>query len=78
MKKVVKILTLNNETEANLIDGLLKEREIPHLIRSYHDSALDGLWQTQSAWGHLEAPAEFTEEILRIYNEMTLNQDPIS
>ena len=71
MNKAVKILILNNPIEANLLDGLLIEREIPHLIRSYHDSAYDGLWQIQSGWGHLEAPEEFREEILKIYNEMS-------
>ena len=77
MDKAVRILILNNEVEANLLDGLLKEREIPHLVRSYHDSVMDGLWQTQSGWGHLEAPGEFREEILKIYREMTLNQETI-
>jgi len=77
MYKTVKILVLINEVEANLLDGLLKEREIPHLVRSYHDSVMNGLWQAQSGWGHLEAPGEFREEILKIYREMTLNQDTI-
>jgi hypothetical protein len=77
MYKTVKILVLINEVEANLLDGLLKEREIPHLVRSYHDSVMNGLWQTQSGWGHLEAPGEFREEILKIYREMTLNQETI-
>ena len=77
MTRAIKILILNNEVEANLIDGLLNEREIPHLIRSYHDSAMDGLWQSQSGWGHLEAPEEFREEILKIFGEMTMNQESL-
>ncbi len=71
MDRTVKILVLNNEIEAALIDGLLNEKNIPHLIRSYHDSAMDGLWQMQSGWGHLAAPEEFREEILKIYREMS-------
>jgi hypothetical protein len=70
MEKPVKILMFDNEIEATLLDGLLTERGIPHMIRSYHDSALDGLWQTQSVWGHLEAREEFKEEILKIFAEM--------
>ena len=62
---------LKNEIEAMLLDEILTEKQIPHLIRSYHDSAYDGLWQSQSGWGHLEAPEEFTDEILRTYNEMS-------
>lgn len=69
--KTVKILVLNNEIEARLLDALLDEKGIPHLIRSYHDSALDGLWQVKSGWGHLQAPEEYKEEILEIYNGMS-------
>jgi len=71
MSKTVKILVLENEIEANLLDGLLKEREIPHVIRSYHDSAYDGLWQYHSGWGQLDAPEEYRDEILMIYSEMS-------
>ena len=53
-----------------LLDEILTEKNIPHMIRSYHDSAYDGLWQTQSAWGQIEAGEEHKEEILSIYNEM--------
>ncbi|MGD0756149.1 MAG: hypothetical protein ABR927_13930 [Bacteroidales bacterium] len=71
MSKPVKILMFKNEIEAMLLDEILTEKQIPHMIRSYHDSAYDGLWQTQSGWGHIEAPEEFGDEILRIYNQMS-------
>lgn len=71
MSKPVKILMLKNEIEAMLLDEILSEKQIPHLIRSYHDSAYDGLWQLQSGWGHLEAPEEYSEEILLAYNQMS-------
>jgi hypothetical protein len=67
----VRILVFNNEFEATLLDGLLNENRIPHIIRSYHDSAYDGLWQTRSAWGHIEAPEEYREEILELYKGMS-------
>lgn len=71
MSNPVKILMFKNEIEAMLLDEILTEKKISHLIRSYHDSALDGLWQTQSSWGHVEAPEEYREEILQIYNDMS-------
>lgn len=71
MNRPVKILLFKNEVEALLLDEILTEKKIPHLIRSYHDSALNGLWQTQSSWGHVEAPEEFREEIMQTYNEMS-------
>jgi hypothetical protein len=71
MDKTVKIVTLNNAVEAGLIDGLLTERNIPHIIRSNHDSAYDGFFQMIYGWGVIEAPEEYREEILLIYNQMS-------
>ena len=65
-----KILVLNNEVEARLLEAILKEKQIPHLLRSYHDRAYDGLWQQQQGWGHVEAPAEYEEQILSIYKDL--------
>jgi hypothetical protein len=71
MADTIKILVFNNEMEAHLLAGILDEKKIPYMLRSYHDSVYDGLWQTQSCWGHLEAPPEFKDEILRIFAEMS-------
>lgn len=80
MKRTIKILELTSEAEAVLLSALLEERGIPHMLRSYHDSAYDGMWQTQTAWGFLEADEENREEIMKIYNEMSKPEniiDPI-
>ena len=71
MSAPVKILMFKNEIEAMLLDEILTEKQIPHLIRSYHDSAYDGLWQTKTGWGHIEAPPEYAEEIISTYNQMS-------
>ena len=71
MSNPVKILMFKNEIEAMLLDEILTDKQIPHLIRSYHDSALNGLWQTQSGWGHVEAPEEYAEEIRNTYSQMS-------
>jgi hypothetical protein len=70
MEKLERILVLNNEFEARLLEEMLTEKNIPFIIRSYHDSAYDGLWQAQSGWGHIEAPVNYKEEILKMYAEM--------
>jgi hypothetical protein len=71
MSGIIKILIFKNEIEAILLDEILSERQIPHIIRSYHDSAYDGLWQLQSGWGHIDAPEEYKDEILNIFDEMS-------
>jgi hypothetical protein len=58
-----KIVSLNNALEAQLVEKLLNERGIPHRIRSFHDSAYDGLYQAQKGWGRVEAPEEYEDEI---------------
>ena len=71
MSNPVRILDLSNEIEALLLDGLLNEKGIPHILKSYHDSVYDGLWQTPTSWGHLEAPEEYRDEILEIFQSMS-------
>ena len=66
-----KIIDLNNEFEASLIEEILNDRDIPFIIRSYADTAYDGVFQVQYGWGHLEAPLGFKDEIISIYNEIT-------
>ena len=70
MDKFKKILSLENQIEAKLLESILKERGIPHMIRSYHDTAYDGLFQSQKGWGRLDAPAEYEDEIKEIYDEL--------
>jgi hypothetical protein len=76
----VKVLEFNNEFEAKLLDEILTEKNIPHLVRSFHDSVYDGLWQMQTSWGVLEAPEEYREEIMQTYSNMSpqsLENDPL-
>jgi hypothetical protein len=70
MDKLEKIAVLNNEVQAELVDSVLSERKIPHIMRSYHDSAYDGLFQGQGGWGHIEAPQSFKNEILAVVEDI--------
>ena len=69
-----KIVELANEIEAGLMREVLEERDIPFRIRSYHDTAYDGIFQAQLGWGHIEAPAEFADEISRIQADILGNR----
>jgi len=61
-----KVATLENEIEARLLESILNERKVPHLILSYYDTAYDGLYQTQKGWGHISAPRAYFQEIREI------------
>ncbi len=70
MDRNEKIIILKNQIEANILGPILMERNIPHIIVSYHDSAYDGIWQMQKGWGHIEAPPEYKDEITKIYQDI--------
>jgi hypothetical protein len=66
MDEFKKIIVLDNEIEAQLMSSVLTERNIPHRLKSYHDSAYDGIFQAHKGWGHIEAPLSYKEEIIAI------------
>ena len=68
--KYVKVTILENEIEARLLDSVLDERNIPHMIISYHDTAYNGLYQTQKGWGYVRAPVTYHNEISEILSHM--------
>ena len=70
MEDYKKAVTLDNEIEAGLMESILKERGIPHRMRSYHDTAYDGLFQTQKGWGIINAPESHLEEIKEILSDV--------
>ena len=71
MAHYIKILVLDNEVQAQLLDSVLTERSIPHIMCSYYDSAYDGLFQRGKGWGHVEAPEKYRKEILDLFTELT-------
>jgi len=66
-----KVAVLESEVEADLLDVELNTQGIPHVMVSYRDAALDGLFQTLRGWGHVEAPAELKDQILSILKEIS-------
>ncbi len=70
MDKLEKIAVLDNEVQAELVDSVLTERDIPHIMRSYYDSALDGIYQTPKGWGHVEAPESVRDEVLSVIEDI--------
>lgn len=70
MEEYTKAATLDNEIEARLVASILEERHIPHRVRSYYDTAYDGLFQTQKGWGEIKAPVAYHQEITEIVFEL--------
>jgi hypothetical protein len=70
MEDYKKIAVLEDEFEAGLLDSILNEREIPHRMRSYHDTAYDGLFQAQKGWGYVAAPKHCEAEVREILTDL--------
>ncbi len=66
----IRMAILENIMEAQIMDKILDDENIPHEIRSYRDTAYDGLFQTQKGWGEVRAPISFKDDIRDIINDM--------
>lgn len=71
METFEKILDLNNEFEAGLMEEVLTDKKIPFGIVPSGDSALGGVWELENGWGYVEAPQEYRDQIIRIYKEIS-------
>ncbi len=71
--QLVKIAVLENAVEAQLIGSILDQREIAHRLRSYYDTAYDGLFQMQKGWGQLYASHSNRQEVLQVIEDVRSN-----
>jgi hypothetical protein len=65
-----RIDVLDNAVQAGLLDTILAERGSPHTMKTFHDSAYDGIFQTQKGWGVILAAPRFRDEIMAVLEEI--------
>lgn len=70
MDDLKKIAVLDDMVQAHMLESMLNEQNIPHVMKTYHDSAYDGLFQEQKGWGHIEAPAKYESKILSLLDAL--------
>jgi fructose-bisphosphate aldolase class II len=68
--QLVTIAVLENAIEAQLIGSILDQRGISHRLRSYYDTAYDGLFQMQMGWGKLYASNSHRQEVLQVIEDV--------
>lgn len=61
---------LQSEVEARRLELELNQRQIPHVLISYEDSAFDGLYQAGRGWGHIETPSEHVQAVRVLLSEL--------
>ena len=67
---MIKVAVLESEWEAQLLEAVLRDMEIPYLIKSFHDSAYDGLFQSTLGWGSVYALPVYKDEILNYITDI--------
>ena len=65
-----KVTVAENRFEADLISQTLQQEGIPCLIRSYHDTAYDGIFIPQKGWGAIMVPEELEEKASSVIAEV--------
>jgi hypothetical protein len=60
------IHTLSNRFEGDLLLDALKKEEIPAFLRSFEETAYDGLFVCQRGWGWIMVPEELSSRSLEI------------
>jgi len=66
----VKAGTIENRFEGDRVSQTLQEAGIPFLIKSFLDTAYDGLYIPQKGWGIVMVPDENGEEAEKIISEV--------
>ena len=59
---MVKIHTVENRFEADLLMQALREERIPAMLRRFEETAYDGLFVTQMGWGAILVPGDYEAE----------------
>ena len=70
VENLKKITVAENTFEADLISQTLQQEGIPCMIRSYHDTAYDGIFIPQKGWGAVMVPEAFEEKACAIIAEI--------
>jgi hypothetical protein len=65
-----KVTVAENRFEADLINQTLADAGIPCLIRSYHDTAYDGIFIPQKGWAAIMVPETLEEKASAIITEL--------
>jgi hypothetical protein len=70
MEQWVKAGTIENRFEGDRISQSLQEAGIPYLIKSFLDTAYNGLYIPQKGWGVVMVSEEYREEAERLISEV--------
>ena len=69
MGNFVKIFVVENKFEADLLSQALQKEGVPVMVRTFSDTAYDGLYIPQKGWAAIMVPEECKAVGERVVNE---------
>ena len=66
----VPVKTVESSLEADRTRALLEQEGLTVLVRTFEDSAYDGIYVAQKGWGTIEVPESEKEKAERLVREM--------
>ena len=70
VSEFIKVAGLENRFIADLVISALENEKIPYIIRTYKDTAYDGLFEMQQGWGALLIPQKFVDQASEIVKQI--------
>ena len=74
--KMAPACPVSGPVEALQIQGILEQESIPVFIRTYEETAYDGLFVTQKGWGEIWVAESRLEDAMKIIEELKKNPPP--
>ena len=71
----VKVHTLSNRFEADVIEDALRQEGIPVLVRSFEETPYTGLFVPQKGWGRIMVPKEMADLAREIISDLSENEE---
>jgi len=74
--RYIKVHTLSNRFEADVITEALRQEGIPVLLRSFMETPYSALFVPQKGWGRIMVPEEMADRARRIISELGEENEP--
>ncbi len=71
----VKVKTIDNQFEADVLKDAMEKEGIPVLVRSFQDTMFNGIYIPQKGWGIIEVPDDFRERAKKIIDDFSKSQE---
>jgi len=70
-EEFVPVKVAENAFEADRVREALEQEGIPVLVRTFQDTAYDGIYVSQKGWGYVEVPESEKERAERIVSDVS-------